>query len=202
MTRTMRLTAMATVGALLAAGCSGGSNDTPRTQTLTPSPSTATTTATPTPTLEPQVQAALDSYLAFAKAAEVARRDPQAFLDGKNPAADFRQYSWDPMMIRYTVYVSKLAQQKVAYRGTPPQPRVVVQSVDMKAKPYPKVVLTDCQTPAPDWHAYRLATGKRVPEPSSSIPRPWLITATIIYYKGRWGMAEASSDESRTCTVD
>ena len=183
--------------ALSVAGCSDGSQ--PRTQT--PATTTATTSAPSTSTVDPNAQQALDAFSAFNAAATEALRNPQTFSTGKDQASDIRPYSFDPIRAQYTAYVMELAYEQVAFRGTAPAPRVQVKSIDLAAKPYPMVVLTNCDTPAPSWREYVVKTGKLVPQANGSVPPPYLLTVEVIYYAKHWGVSKVSADKSRTCTV-
>jgi hypothetical protein len=180
------------------AGCEGGS------QPHTESPSTtATTTASssaPTASIDSRAQPAVDAYLKMMAAANNAESDPKKAVAGTDPASDFRPYAFDPFRAEEASYIRRLAHNHSAYRGTPAQPRIKVKSVDLAAKPYPKVVLTNCQTPAPTRRVYDLQTGKDVPQPSESVPSPYLLTVKAIQYKGHWGVQKIDADTSRTCT--
>jgi hypothetical protein len=185
------------------AGCSSGSQ--PHTQTPTPATTTVTGTSSsssaPSASIDPRAQPAVDAYLKMTAAAISAKRDPKKSVAGTDPASDFRPYSFDPFRAEYAAYMMQLARDQVAYRGTPHEPRIKVKSVDLAAKPYPKVVLTNCQTPAPTWRAYDRKTGKDLPEPSVSVPPPYLLTVEVIQYDSHWGVQKIDGDRSRTCTA-
>lgn len=102
----------------------------------------------------------------------------------------------------YVAYVMGLDRQGAAFRGDPPLPRVSVESVDLDGSPYPRVILRDCRTPAPTWEKYVIETGEGVPEANGPIPPPYELTVTIIFFDGRWGIQDSTSDKSRTCSVD
>lgn len=183
---------------LAAAGCGGGSQ--PHLQTAPPA-TTSTPSATTTSTIDPNAQPAFDAYSAFFAASLQAQRDPQKFVAGKDPTSDIAPYSFDPIRGLYVNYIKALTGQKAAFRGTPPAPRVRVKAVELNAKPYPRVMLLDCPTPAPDWQEYVLATGKVVPQANGKVPPPYLLTVEVIYYQGRWGVSRIGGDKSRTCTA-
>lgn len=180
------------------AGCSSGSQ--PRTQT----PSTSATqsrTASPTASIDPKAQPAVDAYMAYAAAVAEAKRDPKAFVAGTKSAADFRPYAVDPIKGQEIAYVMSLASQQVAFRGAAPTPRIAVASVDLAAKPYGRVVLTDCQKAGTGWEEYVVKTGKSVPTVNGEVPPPYKLTVTVLYVDGRWGTSSISADKSRTCTA-
>jgi hypothetical protein len=151
------------------------------------------------PTIDPRAQEAVDAYEAFWAAAIEAERHPVQVNQPLPGPADFTRHSWDPLRSDYRGYIGGLALQGVAFEGTPPEPRVRVESIDLQAKPYPTVVLKDCQTPAPNWRSYVVETGDEVPDATQSPPPPFEITVTVIFYKERWGPQKSSTDTSRTC---
>lgn len=151
--------------------------------------------------MDQRVQAAIDSYEKFRQAANEAIRDPATFLDGAEPDNDFTQYSWDPMRGEYTAYVMSLGRQGVVFRGDPPEPQLKVMSVDLDATPHPTVVLEDCYDPTAPWASYVQKTGDRVPLASGQASRPYRLTVTVIFYKGRWGTMDSAGDQSQPCTA-
>lgn len=186
-------------GAILATACSSGSNPTLQ----TPSASTSekrSATSTASSSANPETQPALAAYLAFTEAATAAQRDPAAFSRSEESASAFTSVAFDPIRIAYIGYIGQLARANTAFRGTPSQPRVTVKSVALAAKPYPLVVLTDCPTPAPTWHAYEVESGKAVPDAVGSVPPPYELTIEVIKVNGRWGASKVDVDKSRTCT--
>lgn len=187
--------AMAAVVSVAMPGCSD--RDVPRTENPGAS---VTAEAGSTSAIDPQARPAVGAYESFWKASAAALRAPVAFNAKLPPDADFTRYSWDPARTTYRGYVAGLAEDGVAFRGTPPEPRLRVESVDLEAKPYPVVTLKDCQTPAPDWQSYVVRTGERAPEATQSPPPPYEITAKMIFYQNRWGLQDTSTDTSRTCT--
>jgi hypothetical protein len=183
------------VGLLILAACSSPQ---PR---ESESPSAATSkTVSPSPTIDPRAQPAVDAYEAFAAASTNASRDPLPLGSTYAPAADYALYSFDPMRTQTSAYLAGLAEQKAKFRGsTPPTPRVRVKSVELDTKPYPTVMLTDCQSPTSDWDEYDQA-GNRVPNAPATASPPYLVTAKMIYYKDHWGLQSTTADTSRTCT--
>jgi hypothetical protein len=141
----------------------------------------------------------VDAYKAFNTASNNASLDPLPLGSTYPPKADYSRYSFDPIRAQTSAYLAGLVEQRVKFRGTPPVPRVRIQSIDLDAKPHPSVVLTDCQSSASDWDEYDL-DGSRVPLASASAPPPYLITATLIYFNGHWGLQSTTADTGRTCT--
>lgn len=190
--------ALVVIGAAsLMTACSGGPQ--PREDSLATQPS-ATVTATGSAT-RAQAALAVEAYQAFWRAAINAQRHPVAAGDAYPQEADFARFSFDPVRATYTGFIAGLATQGVQFRGTPPTPRVSVISVEPAATPYPVVTLRDCQTPAPDWNEYVVATGKQVPKASAAVQPPYEITAKVIFYEGHWGVQATTTDTSRTCTA-
>lgn len=185
-----------TIGALLVI-CGAACSDDPQPR----DPGTSRpTVATTTPSIDPRAQAAVDAYEAFWEAGSHAEQRPVRLTDPRPAGTDFTRYSWDPLRAEYATYVASLAEEGMALRGTPPQARVRVASVDLDASPYPTVVLKNCPTPAPDWHEVFVESGKRVPgEVDSSIPPPYELTVKVILHEGRWGAQSSTADRSRTC---
>ena len=159
-----------------------------------PSPSASTT-------IDPRAQAAVQAYQRYVTASHNAQRKPPAVGTAYPAGSDFTKYSYDPIRGKFVAYILSLAQSRVAFRGAPPVPRVSVTSINLGASPYPLVVISDCQTPAPTWQAYKLATGKTLPDAPAKAPPPHRLTVKIIKYKGRWGVYDITGDVSRTCTV-
>lgn len=195
--------AAAACGGLLmtATACSSGSEPTIQAPPTSTSLATSLTpTASPSPSVDPAVQPAVEAYLAFSAAAVAAQRDPATFSKSEKNAEALTSVAFDPIRINYILYIEQLANAKTAFRGTPSQPRVTVKSVDLAAKPYPKVVLTDCQTEAPNWRLYYLETSKVAPKAKEKVPGPYLATVEVIKVRGRWGASTIEVDKSRTCT--
>lgn len=195
--------AAAVCGGLLmtATACSSGSEPTIQTPPVSTSQAPSLTpTASPSPSVDPAAQPAVEAYLAFSAAAVAAQRDPATFSKSEKNAGALTSVAFDPIRINYILYIQQLANAKTAFRGTPSQPRVTVKSVDLAAKPYPKVVLTDCPTEEPTWRLYYLKTGKVAPQVKEKVPRPYLATVEVIKVHGRWGASTINVDTSQTCT--
>ncbi len=162
----------------------------------------ASGTASAAPTVEPQAQPAVEAYEQFFTLGLDATRNPGRLpSEPVSGGADFRNFSFDPMRGQYTAFVLGLASDKVAFKGTPPTPQITVSTVDLTAKPYPMVVLSNCPTPAPTWKAYSIATGAEVPTSTSSVPPPYRLRVEVIQYQGRWGVSKVTADNTATCTA-
>lgn len=74
-----------------------------------------------------------------------------------------------------------------------------VTAINLAAKPYPTVVLTDCPTLAPTWQEYMVKTGAVVPQQTQSVPPPYLVTVQVIQYHNHWGVQRVTP-EAKTCT--
>lgn len=165
-----------------------------------PSPGTP---AAPAAAVNPRVQAALDVYAAFNHASLVAERKPFGPNEAFDSAANYVQYSFDPLRYETNVYVWNLADQGIVFKGSPPSSNVRVQSADLTARPYPKVTVTDCQSTDGSWLPYYRDGGKPVPtvRPSGAKAKPpYQTTVTLIYYQKHWGAQKLALDTSRTCT--
>ncbi len=200
---------------LLTSACSGGSPPTLQSPASTgpplPTPS-ATTPISSTPEappssprppsspIDPRAQPAVDAYLALDAASWVATTKPVNLGQSLSPDADYTKYSFDPIRAQFAAYVANLAQQKQAFRGQPPQPRVSVKSMALDAAPYPTVRLFNCPTLAPTWQLYEVTTGKQVPLIPPKVPGPHRVTAEVIFYQGHWGVRTVSTDLATTCS--
>lgn len=167
----------------------------------TGSQSTPPTSRSSTPA-DPRVAAAVKAYENFMAAYEVSEQHPPSSPAKPYVAgSDFTRYSFDPARIEYVSYIRGLMQLQVAYRGTPPVPRVFVTNVDLGAKPYPTVMLVDCPTAPDDWKV--VATSPGPPATTKTAPKappPYKATVTVIFYEKRWGVYKIRTDTSRTCT--
>lgn len=168
----------------------------PPATTATPSPAPTS----PSASVDPQVAQAVEAYRQFFTLGLEATRNPGRLGAEVEPgAADFRNYSFDPMRGTYTAFVMRLASQRVAYRGTPPTPRITVTAVDLHASPNPVVELSNCPTPAPTWKLYAVATGQDVPVTAPSVPPPYRLAVKVVRYQGRWGVSTVTADNTATC---
>jgi hypothetical protein len=193
-----RTTTAAILTALLASApaCTNGDVNTE------PLPPTSTAPGpTPTSTIDPRAQPAVSAYMIFNDTSNAAQRHPVEHDQPWPPGADFTKTSFDPLRAQFTSFIWSLYEQGIEYRGTPPTPHISVKSVRLKAKPWPTVMLTDCQTGG-DWDEYVIKTGKRVPlADNDKVSPPYLITIKMIYYEGHWGAQTITADKSRTCTA-
>lgn len=181
------------------AGCSNGSQ--PHTQAPSTSsslPSATTPTATSAASVDPRAQPALDAYMRFTSASYAAEQRPRKVGAPVDPATDFTKYSFDPARGQETSYVFYLTQNGWARRGTPPSPHPAVASLNLTAKPYPTVVLTDCVSPPPTWEQYDVKTGKTVPDPYATV-KPTTTSIQVIYYKNHWGVYKIDHVQGKPC---
>ncbi|MBL8929326.1 MAG: hypothetical protein JNL54_04305 [Kineosporiaceae bacterium] len=165
-----------------------------QTTSLTPSPASATSSA------DAAAAPAIAAYRQFFVLGLEATRDPSRFTAEAKPGpADFRAYAFDPILGEYVAFVMGLASDKVAYRGTPPTPRISVTTVDLAATPYPRVELSNCPTPAPTWKQYSVTTGQELVTASPSVAPPYRLAVEVIQHQGRWGVSKITADGSATC---
>lgn len=176
-------------------------SDSPSTGPPSTSPTKTSTspTASPSPTIDPQAQPAVSVYLKFWSTSNAAFAHPFSGTE-PTPAEDFTKYSFDPALGTGLAFVSSLASSGAAYRGTPPRARVKVTAINLAAKPYPTVVMTNCPTLAPTWQEYIVKTSAAVPQQKQPVPPPYLITVQVIQYRGHWGVQKVTP-EAKTCTA-
>jgi hypothetical protein len=139
--------------------------------------------------------AAVSAYRAYSTAVFAAERSP-----GDATVRDrLSKVSFDPARGKQLGYLVSLASQGVAWRGSPPSPRVSVLSVGLDAKPWPRVVVSDCPSPSPSWREYVVKTGAAVPTVASKVAPPFKISAELILYQDHWGVQSTTVDRSQTC---
>ena len=198
------LIAAALAAAVLATtACGGGDVAKP---TASKSPATAATTSAPssqTPTIDPTAQPAVNAYLAYMTASNNALRKPRALGHEFAPGADYSRYAFDPARGSLSSIIQLLSSQGLMMTGDPGKPRIRLQSLDIGAKPYPQVTLSDCPTPPVQWHPTDTKTGKdaSAPLPSGVAAPPHKMTIQVIYYQGHWGVYKTTTDLSRTCSA-
>jgi hypothetical protein len=122
-------------------------------------------------------------------------RKPRALGQDFAPGTDYTRYSFDPEQSEFSAFIGQLSSQGLKMAGDPGRPRPKVRSMDLAAKPYPLLVLTDCPTPAVKWDAHEVKTGKDV-----AVPPPYRTTVQVINYQGHWGVSKITTDTGRTCS--
>jgi len=190
------------VAVLATAACGGGDVAKPA---ASKSPATAATISAPssqTRAIDPMAQHAVEAYLAYMTASNNAQRTPRALGQEFAPGADYTKYVFDPEKSEFSAFILQLSSQGLKMEGDPGRPRPKVQSVDLVAKPYPLVVLTDCPTHAVKWGVHEVKTGKdvTVQPPSGTVAPPYRTTVQVISYQGHWGVSKITTDSSRTCS--
>jgi hypothetical protein len=204
------------IGTLVgAAGCSGGSGKpaasatatnglpTPsstsrpvRTTTTTSRPATTTPKATATiavPKVEKSAQGAVDAYIDYLRAAVYVEADP-----GEIRRGDMNKLLGAKARTGINASLDALAKAGIAYRGTPPDPRVKVIEVASSKL----VLLSSCplQSKSDPYRQVVVATGKPVKVSDRRPGPPYLRTLTMFHNKKRWVLIKFSDDTSRTCT--
>jgi hypothetical protein len=193
-----------TLTVLATAACGGdGAAVKPTASKPASSPMTTSPTSSPTATIDPKAKPAVDAYLAYVTASNIALRKPRGLGEAFAPGADYSKYSFDPAEGSLSAIILQLSSQILKMTGDPGKPRARVQSLELEAKPYPRVVLTDCPTPPARWHPTDAKTGKDVsaPLPSGVAAPPYQTKVVVIYYQGHWGVSQTTSDTSRTCSA-
>jgi hypothetical protein len=192
------------VSILATAACGAGevavksASKAPTSTSMTSSP-----TSNPKSTIDPKALPAVNAYMNYVTALNVALESPRKLGQSFTPAADFTKFAFDPARGQANSSIVSLGEQGLLYKGDPGHPRVRVDAVELDAKPYPTVVLKDCPTPTPKLRIYDAKTGKdmTLPPPSGTKPTPYLSTVEVIYYQGHWGVSKIDADTSRTCTL-
>lgn len=164
---------------------------------------TSAPTSSPTPTIDPKAQPAVEAYLAYMTAANNALRKPRALGQEFAPGADYSKYAFDPARGSLSSIIQLLSSQGLMMTGDPGKPRIQLQSLEIGARPYPQVTLSDCPTPPVQWHPTDTKTGKdaSAPVPSGVAAAPHKMTIQVIYYQGHWGVYKTTTDLSRTCSA-
>jgi hypothetical protein len=201
--------AAALMAMLLATGCSSPpprASSTLVTPDPTPkAPSTGSIVTSTTPsTGDLQARAAVTAFTNYWAAWTAAYRRP---FDGNNvpptPAEDFARYSTGSAKAGTRTAVSTYASSGLAWRGTAPQPRWKVLSIEPTALPWPTVTLANCPTVA-RWHLVAVRKGTAVqtsPPPPGTAKPPFRSVVTLIRYRGQWLVSSQASDRTRTCTA-
>jgi hypothetical protein len=163
---------------------------------------TSAPTSSQIPTIDPKAQPAVTAYLAYISASNMAQRRPQTLGQDLLPSANYLKYSFDPERSAFSALVYQLSSQGLMMDGDPGRSRPEVRTLDLAAKPYPVVVLTDCPTPAVAWDVYDVRTGKDVSvmPPSGTVPSPYRTTVQVINAQNHWGVSKITTDVSRTCS--
>jgi hypothetical protein len=169
----------------------------------TPAPTLSSSTpGTPasSPAIDPKAQPAVDAYLALDLALGRAQRNPPSLTASLPPGADFSRFAFDPLRTQLDTYLASLQKEGVAYRGTPPTPRVTVTSMSLTASPYPTVRLYDCPTVSTDWLPVNVKTGKPAPVPTTAHAPPFGTKIEMIRAADHWGARAVTPDGENTCT--
>ena len=176
--------------------CEGRATSTPTVgPTSTPPPTSAHTSTSPP--IEPAAQPAVDAYKAFNRAYLAAEGNPS------NPVllAGLRQHAVDPILSELNRALFAQQQFGIVYRGTLGANHITVTALNLAARPWPSVTLTDCPTGG-KLTAYYRGTTKPVPTTSRSAgaPPPNLGTIQVIQYQDHWAVYKTSVDTRHTCT--
>lgn len=165
-----------------------------RTTSSAPSRSTSSKSTKPvaTPTVQPAAQAAVNSYMQLDGLVNSASRDPAH--------ADTRRFSAYAVGAGLTAVVGSIEQMKkygLAYRGTPPDPRIKVVAASAAS-----VVLSSCPLAAASdpFVQYVVATGRTVPIVKRTPPPPYVRALTMHFVGDRWKLASVAINGSKTCT--
>jgi hypothetical protein len=198
--------------AVLLAACGGSSGVDTQTPTSDPSssststsptPSTSVTTSTaapsfsapaiPTPTVTAPAQDAVNAYIALANAYNRASVEP-AHAD----LATINKYLSGKALTLFDQSLSSMKSAGQAYRGTPADPRVKVQTVFSSSS----VFLTSCPTVKAKnpFVEYYVATGKPVRMAKRNPPPPYLLTLPMQLEGSQWKLTDLIQNVSKTCS--
>lgn len=202
-----------TTSALAACGSSGthtqdftptSSSPTAPTSSVSTSPAPTTSTSgpssspkvkpVPTPSVATSAQGAVDAYIRLTNLANSASLDP-AHAD----LSELRTYLTGNALKLYNENFAGMKTAGEAYRGTPADPRVKVQSV-----PSPTVVLlTSCplSSATDPFTEYYVATGKALPVPTRTPPPPYLTVLTMVKTGSQWQLSGLVTNAGKTCTA-
>ncbi|MCE0538628.1 hypothetical protein LWF15_24315 [Kineosporia rhizophila] len=193
-----RISAALTMGVALAAlvACSDSGGD----STAEPSASVAPSTAEPSPTVDPEVQKAVDAYLAYSAASNKAQENPVGKGEKLPKEADFERWSFDPARAQTLVDIHVLDTYNAEYRGNAPESHVDVESSDLAASPYPLVKLTDCLVPRGEYVPFNRKTGKPLRlTGGANLEEPYLSMIEVVKVDDRWGVRSLEVQQEGTC---
>ncbi len=197
-TRVVVLTAAAAIVVVIAIVIAVVDWPSSKTSHSPPPPTASSPQPSASPTTDPQVQAAIASYEAFAGASNVGLRDP-----GSDYSAKLAANAVDPALAKVAANIASFRLAGIAYRGAPPTPRIDAKSLraDLEAKPWPTVTLTDCPTLASSWQAINQKTKAPVPVkyPPGAAKPPHAVQATVIFYQSHWVVQKLITDVRHTC---
>lgn len=198
------------LAAVLLGGCGGSSgvhtqtptSDPPSSTSASPTPSTSTsptgkpsTSATSgilTPSVTAPAQSAVDAYIALANAYNNASVDPT-----HADLAEINKYLGGKALMIFDNSIKTMRSAGKAYRGTPGDPRVKVQTIFSGTS----VFLASC--PAYNnkdpFVEYYVATGKPVPVAKRNPPPPYLLTLPMQLVGSKWKLVDLLQNVSKTC---
>lgn len=178
---------------------SNATTATPTTAKPTTTQPTSTTPASPVgtiaiPKVEPQAQAAVNSYIEFLRAENYVGQDPGEIRRGV-----MTMYVGSKAAKAVKAQLDAMAAAGTAFRGNPDNPRVTLDFIDSDKL----IVLNSC--PLADktdpQHIIKVSTGKTVVPPKQNPPPPYeLRVLMFLNKKGHWVFISSTEDTSRTCT--
>lgn len=194
------------VGALIIAACSGSTGmhlespsptSTGRSTSSDASPTSPPTPTMSSPTVDPRVRAATSAYVAFDAAVHFAEKRPS----DQSRFKAIKAHAVDPALAREGADLFRYQRGGVAFKGTPPPPRVSVKAIHLDARPYPAVALVDCPSLSSTWNLYTVKGHKLVPTtvPKGAAKPPYALTVAVIFYKSRWMVHGTRLNVRKTC---
>jgi hypothetical protein len=193
------------------AGCGGNNgvhtqkptSDAPSSTSASPTLATSGTTPTASPARSPSgiptqtvsvpaAQDAVNAYIALANAYNRASVDP-AHAD----LATINKYLSGKALTLFDQSVASMKSAGQAYRGTPGDPNVKVQTIFSSTS----VFLTSCpaDNPKDPFVEYYVATGKAVPVAKRNPPPPYLLTLPMQLVGSQWKLTDLLQNVSKTC---
>jgi len=146
----------------------------------------------PAPTVTPPAQDAVNAYIAFYNAMTAADQDP-AHAD----VAKIDSYLTGKALALTRDVIANQKKSGIAYRGTPPNPRVKVETIFSSTFMF----LTSCplESVTDPFVQYYVATGKPVPVTKPAVPPPYKLKLSMEKIGAAWKLADLLVDTSKTC---
>ena len=147
----------------------------------------------PTPSVTASAQIAADAYIDLANAYNKASIDP-AHAD----IAEINKYLSGKAVTIFDHSISSMKAAGQAYRGTPANPRLRVQTVFSSSS----VFLTSCpaENTGDPFIEYDVATGKALPVAKRNPPPPYLLTLPMQLVGSQWKLVDLIQNQSKTCS--
>lgn len=193
--RLWRLVPIALVAATAVACSSTGSGG--ASHSPSPPPNSSVPISSQPPSISPDqaaATAATAAYLKYEGLSHDAERAPNRDFHGRMALVGV-----DPALGQFEKDLVTLATSSIAYRGTPPTPRIRISKVELSAKSPPAVTLTDCPDGQTRWVAFYVRSGKPVQILTTGVAPPYKVTVVVVRHQDRWQVSQTAVDRNRTC---